>query len=195
MEILWNENPLKTSIDLDKNDIEIFRLKLRIEHLTESAYSAYFHLKNETSDADPTAAAKALSTLEELFGHDNSLSDDPPFFEVYLTELKKGYHCGDCTCVPASCAKCAAEEILGVNTIKGLGKHQARLIDSAFNNGANRTIDDVIDYLERYEPKNPGGQFAMSPEEIDKLMNAWRSQARSARDWLIQYNKNCLGIS
>lgn len=67
----------------------------------------------------------------------------------YLPYLE-GYHMGDCTCVPASCPKCYAESLLGVDTIEGLGKYEAGKIHDVFcphNDFDERTIDEVLEEL------------------------------------------------
>ncbi len=50
----------------------------------------------------------------------------------YLVDALKNAHCGDCTCIACSCDKCHAEELLGIHTTRGLGKHEASYVEAAF---------------------------------------------------------------
>ena len=91
-------------------------------------------------------------------------------------------HCGDCTCVPMTCTKCMAEEWLGINTIKGCGKHGLYKIDGAFrrNGGAAVSIEEAIENLRNYDPKADWAGWEVHAPR-------WMAEAKRALGWLIAY--------
>ncbi len=97
-------------------------------------------------------------------------------------------HMGDCTCVPCSCMRCHAEEMLGINTIKGLGKHQASKVLGAFGKDGNRTIDEAIASLDVTPEYNKSPTW---PDSLDYNIHIprWESERKSAAALLRTYKE------
>ncbi len=182
MEISWHQNPLRTTIMLTDQEKELFRLKVIVAELEENVGSAAFHLATtgcEKAYYDPEKALRYLGYAQEVNVGDRE-------YGLYLSELVQGVHIGDCTCFPASCAKCHAEYILGFSTISGLGKHAAHKIYGSFSiDGVN--IHDVIRRLEEYEPVRSGAWLNMPEERFTQHLPRWKAEAQSAVTWLKAY--------
>lgn len=182
MKITYTPNPLATIIELDDHDKEVLRLKLIIEALTERIVGAHVHLE-EGASFDLERARK-----EVFYGEDdefeNNLAGRAKDEVVFFTEALLEPHCGDCTCVPCSCLKCHAEQLLGINTIKGLRKHEATKIDAAFRSG--KTIDEAIVELANYQVK-PITSPNFTQEMLDHWTPIWKEQASQAAAWLKAY--------
>lgn len=182
MEISWNQNPLRTTFSLTDQEKELFRLKVIAAELEENLASAEFHLSTSGRDKDyydPQTALRYLGYAQEVDVGDRA-------YGLYLSELEDGTHAGDCTCFPASCAKCHAEYILGFSTISGLGKHAAHKIYGSFS-VAGVSIHEVIRQLEKYEPVRSGAWLNMPEEAFTQHLPRWKAEARSALAWLTTY--------
>jgi hypothetical protein len=189
MDIIFDRNPLNTKVTLDEVDKRILWHKIKIAELEERLGAAHMYLNPEATyhnvekaraetDPDFWESEDGKSRLDE---HCDSL------LEYYVQELV-GSHYGDCTCIPASCGKCHAEHMLGVNTIIGLGKHSAYKIDAAIN--STRSVEEAIESLENYVPR------VTNPEAWEKLggweqyAERWKAEATAAAAWLKQYRQN-----
>jgi hypothetical protein len=187
MKINWHKNPLKTTIQLEDHDKEVFRLKVKIYEMEEAVCDAAFHLDN-VSEPDYYDPGKAFNELKRVIP-----SDDPDHdfsasrYQSMLNELETGFHCGDCTCVPASCYRCLAESVLGIDTIDGLRKHAAARVNGAFGKDGERSLDEAIASLTDYEPVREGHWLNVSHVEFDRHVPAWRLQAKTAHEWLMRY--------
>lgn len=182
MKIIWNQNPLKTTIKLDGQEKELFRLRVIASELEENVGSAAFYLQNsdEHEYFKPEEAYRHLGYATDLdLGQEN--------YVFYLSQLETGTHIGDCTCMPVSCSKCHAEYILGVDTIVGLGKHSAHKISGAFSAEETRTIHDVIEQLRIYEPIRSGAWLNMPEEAFTQHVPRWKAEALNAVNWLVAY--------
>lgn len=87
-----------------------------------------------------------------------------------------------------SCAKCLAEEAIGIDTIKGLGKHSANKILGAFSE--NRDINEAIAILSQppsYIKTEAWKSF--SQEYYDKQIPRWESERINALAWLTKYKE------
>jgi hypothetical protein len=188
MEIRWHKNPLRTTYVLTDAEKAAFRLKITLELLEEAMADAVFHLDVGESRQyyDPHVALQRLQ--EALPGDD----DKEPVrvqqqYEMLLDELENGSHHGDCTCFNASCAKCRAEQILGCDSIEGLGKHSARQIDGSFGPDCERSIDGAIEKLAVYEPLRTGSWLNYPEEDFTAYVPGWKAQAKAAHEWLVAY--------
>ena len=68
MKIIYNENPLRTVVELDEHDRQILRLKIKIEELKDNLSDVHFRLTEGESDSKSllTAAARqALNAADE----------------------------------------------------------------------------------------------------------------------------------
>lgn len=174
MKIIWNENPLQTSVILDEYDHEVFKLKLYIDQLENHLVGCHFYL----SDGEFFNLEKAKE--EAAVDFDNIKLKVDQNFDYLVKELEFGTHMGDCTCVPCSCEKCHAEDLLGINTIEGLGKHSAYKIDSLFHEV--KTIDNVLESLYNYEPK-------ANWDGAEVYFDRWKQEAKHAYEWLKKYKE------
>jgi hypothetical protein len=196
MKIIYNQNPLRSVVELDEHDREVFRLKIKIEEMQERLFSAHFSLtEGEFFDLD---RARYACNPEHYIQEDNEEKvkldkrvDD--LFNWYMKELQ-GWHSGDCTCVACSCAKCRAEEILGVDTLKPFpGKQVLAKVESAFlytENGKSkeRSLDEALAYLKNYKVSRtkPDG-WRTTQEEYEKHIPRWEDEARRAYEYLQVY--------
>jgi hypothetical protein len=183
MQIKYQPNPLDTIIELDAHDAEVLRLKIRIGELERRIGSAAYHLEpGEWFNVETARLRLDVGALKEHLS-----KSVPELFDLFVAELR-GPHVGDCTCVPWSCMKCRAEELLGINTIAGLGKHPAHYIESAFLDG--RDIDAAIAYLDGYRPVRTGAWLRHPQEEFDQHVPRWTADAKHAAEWLRNYRDN-----
>lgn len=207
MKINYNKNPLCTTIELTEHEKEVFKLKIRIKELEEMIFTGHWTLKhhdwwNKTiaKDGKDKPVRSLQDTMNEamdeldpnyIFGDEDGKSKFDKrvdeLFDYFMADLESS-HMGDCVCFACSCSKCHAEELLGVNTIKGLGKHSAHKIDSAFGPKNEKSLDEVLEHLQNYNPTPPQDMTAW-----DKVggwaqhLPRWKDEARKAYDWLLAY--------
>lgn len=116
------------------------------------------------------------------FDEIETVSEINRFYGYALNSLSEE-HCGDCTCIPASCSKCIAEYHLGVTTLdcsKKIGSNIARVFDLV------DTIEEAIEYYETWpDPK------IIKTEQ--SLFDIWTKTARDTADWLKTYRSEKLG--
>lgn len=209
MNIIWNKNPLYTVIELTEQEQEIFKLKIKIHELEEDLGSASVYLdpQNASWIMKPSARRPEGHTLETLVEEVRNDYLDMSYmygegkyegkgldarvdelFEYYMTDLKSS-HGGDCTCFPCSCSKCHAESLLGIDTIKGLGKHSAHKILGAFGKNNERSIDEALEHLKNYTVTPPTENLD-GWEKVggwEKHVPRWTAEAKAAYDWLLAY--------
>ena len=95
---------------------------------------------------------------------------------------------GDCTCVPCTCYRCLVESMLGIDTIKGLGKHEANAVQGAFCKDGKKTIEEAIATLEAdKEYIKP----ATWPDSVGYEIHIprWESERKRATEWLKKYKE------
>jgi hypothetical protein len=189
MKIIYAENPLNSVVELKPYEVEILRLKIKEERLEDLLIEAHLFLK-EGSMFDLERARHAVN-LEKYSGNKYNSSPLDKRVDIYLEEYLEALstrHVGDCTCFASTCNKCQAECLLGIDTIEGLGKHEAHHLWCAFGESPEndwkgmRTIDEAIDYLKNYEPKADW-------EGWEAHVSRWLSEARGAYKWLTKYKK------
>lgn len=198
MKILWAENPLETRVELDDADRLLLRERIRVEYLKDLIYNAYFTLKplEGAEIPDRERIERAFLALDVDYVFDDETHGGKSF-DMYLDEQLAYYtaaltekHDGDCVCFPCSCLKCHAESLLGIDTIKGLGKHPATKISAAF--GGGRSLDEAVEWLSRYQPiytHNPNW-----PEhEWQKHVPRWLEEGKRAHTWLVAYRDEHFG--
>ncbi|MBY3433566.1 hypothetical protein HFN89_05335 [Rhizobium laguerreae] len=188
MNIKWHENPLRTTVELTDNERERFRLKLKIDEYEEAVGMAALYLDEKGDQAkyfSPETARRYLARVQkEEFENEH--------YDDFISEIESGYHCGDCTSAPSSCAKCYAEGLLGIDTIPGLKHDVALYIDTAFGRDENVGIDEAIRRLKSYEPVPSGGWLELPPEKFAANVDHWKKQARAAHKWLVDYKRSRL---
>lgn len=183
MKIIYHENPLCSTIELDEVEKKELFYQIKIQKMNELLFNAHFYLQND-QHYDIEKAKKSLdpnywdeSDDDDKTQLDKSCMED---LEVYLTHLSSK-HVGDCVCIPCSCIKCHAENMLNIDTIKGLGKHQAHYIDLAFNYKNN--IEDALYYLKNYQEITD----LKKNEHNKQYINRWLKEASEAYEWLLNY--------
>ena len=191
MKITYTPNPLDTIVELDEHEIELFRLKLKIEQYEDMMFSAHYALTTKL-DTETTKAEAIKDLAPDRWCTDNTSKIDERVEELlqhYLTELKAN-HVGDCTCVAMSCSKCHAESVLGIDTLKPYpGKHQLHKIASVFSrwNAETQqhdlpevTLDEAIEKLAAYTPT---AAWAGWEAHADR----WAREVQEAHQYLLNY--------
>jgi len=203
MKIIYYPNPLRTRVYLNDLEKENFRLRYKVEYLHDIISGVRYRLKEDPNKKlecpNPnmnglTHWELARKQIPENFYTDEFDEHITEMANYYLNDLENGYHCGDCTCVPCSCSKCHAEYLLGIDTIKGLGKHEAHKIDALFNpvrmsTFDTRTIDEVLELLKNYhiEKTKPESWSNFQQEYYESHIPRWNREAENAYKWLLNY--------
>lgn len=177
MKIDWQPNPLRSRIILDEQDKKILRLRVLLQE-TQERSGWVGHYLEEGDRFDLVKARKAWDHLDD----EGSLGNRVELLYNFYLGVADSRHCGDCTCVPASCAKCSLEELLDICTIPNGSKYLFNHINIAFGKVSDGpvSIDEAIDKLNTYLPPASSGAFVSMAE-------TWEKQARAAAAWLTQY--------
>ena len=189
MKIHWNENPLKTEVEVNDNDRERILLYVQNEHYSEILCGLDLWLKGKIRHGELISIEKIRNAVSG-WGEICNMTTESEYVTEYVDQLKYA-HVGDCTCLPTSCMKCMAEEALGIDTIAGLGKHSAHKIQNAFGGFGDlpsRSIDEAIEILQtKPEYKKPDNW----PDSVgyEKHISRWEAERKSALDWLVNYKK------
>lgn len=191
MHINYHKNPLYTTINLEEHEKKELWYKIKIAEMEELMSNAAFHLE-EGKFFDIEKARRDVNTEYYYSESDNEISDLDKrcnkLLENYLEALQS-YHCGDCTCRAASCEKCNAESLLGINTIGGLGKHSTYKVNSAFGKDNILSIDEAITKLSSFNI-NPADYTDSSWEKLggyQQYVPRWEAETKVAHDWLVNY--------
>lgn len=192
MKIIYTPNPLRSIIELDEHEKKEFWYKIKIEEMEHLLYSAHFSLSEEYGFFDLN---RARSELDPKYFMANEIPERKvapldervdEFYKYFMDDLHEGnMHMGDCICQANSCSKCQAESLLKIDTIPGLGKHEAHNIYAAFSKGSTwddeHTIEEAIESLSEYECKK-------APREgAEAHYPRWRGESERAHKWLIKY--------
>lgn len=194
MKITYNENPLRTTVELDDHEKEILRLKVVIRQQEYAIAGAHFYLDDDYFDVD-----RARSELKYDAWEGKDFEDDITKLCQDAIDNLLDVHCGDCTCVAMSCSKCRAESLVGVDTMPGLRKHEASLIGSYYGwkpEHPKVSIHEVIDKLEVYcqkpivwdDSKQKGHpEYFWNKEIYEKHTPRWTQERENALVWLKNY--------
>ena len=197
MKIEWNQNPLETKVFLDDSDRKYLRLAIQFEAATSAISYRDLANKKETPE-DIERYKKYVDYYDRIVflenaEHEAELDEEVKNYEEDL----QGYHIGDCTCFPATCSKCWAESLLGIDTIAGLGKHEGSAIDSCYWNTTSKpwsrvekTIDEVIKELSKPMKREKNEAWKnQTQEEYEKHIPRWEAEHKRAREWLKKYKQ------
>lgn len=197
MKINWNENPFRTTVELDDRDRKILLLAYQVEEFTDILCYAdmTFGDENETF-TDESRAKKMISNWRKIVDLDEN-SEQIKDLEEYL----KYQHSGDCTCVPCSCPRCQVEDFLSINTIEGLEKHSAYKIQNVFErfdiekkefiklvSGIDEAIEKLSEVPE-YKPSD-GWLEHSTVEYYNQQIPRWEREREYAVKWLKEYKKD-----
>lgn len=186
MKIIWNQNPFLTKVEIDERDKHMILLAYQNEEFS----NILCHLK---LDLFGEFDRPALTDLEEIkrrvakWGDICNTDIDSEVVQEYISYLDDE-HCGDCTCVPASCVRCWVEDMLGINTIKGLGKHSAYKVQGAFGKDGSKTIDEAIAVLEK-KPEYKKSDSWPDSVGYDVHIPRWEKEREAALNWLKAYKE------
>jgi hypothetical protein len=187
MKIIWNENPLKTVIEIDERDKERILLFIQNEAYIDILCNLDNAMNGRYSKQEPLTDLEKIKSKIEKWEEICNMTIDCEEIQIIESDLK-GSHGGDCTCWPISCMKCYAESALGIDTLKGLGKHEAHAIMGAF--GENRTIDDALRHLYKPTERTKLESWAkFSQEDYEKHIPRWEAERERALIWLKNYKE------
>jgi hypothetical protein len=181
MNIIYHENPLNTVIHLDECEKQILWYKTKVEQMEYRLFSVHYNLaESRLNLKEARREADSSYYLDEDVNGNTPLDDRVDELVAWYIEALASSHVGDCTCVACSCEKCHAEELMGINTIPGLGKHEAHYIDIMFQE--HNTIHEVLGALKNYEPPpSSGAKWELT------TINRWKGEATGAYEWLYKY--------
>jgi hypothetical protein len=187
-----------TAVELDEHEKRELWNKIRFDEMLELLFSAHYEL---TKKEGPDLVRLAKEVDPEYYLNEEEDGKKTPLdvrvdmlLQHYLDELM-GAHMGDCTCIACSCSKCHAETVLGIDTIKGLGKHEGHKISSAFSykDGdvwKERTLPEVLEILRDYDPKQTDPSADASWARVggfESHVPRWQEEVSRAIHWLEKY--------
>jgi len=189
MKINWHPNPFFTKVELDEQDKKHLLNAYKVDQYEEILCCLEMDMSGEFNRFALTDIDKIREQVAK-WGPICNLDVDSQKMSRLLTYLDD-IHMGDCICVPCSCTRCYAEDLLGINTIP-VGKHLAYKIDAAFfSKQRTRTIDEAIHILSkpyRYEDRSEGYKDYCE-EHYMRLAERWNREREEARAWLISYKE------
>lgn len=164
MNIVYTENPLCTRVELDEHEAKQFWASIKMAEMEELLFDAHFHMQDDRWN-DMDAARRAVDPDYYM----NEEDDKPTkldqrvqvLYEHYMDELVSS-HGGDCTCFPMSCSKCHAENKLGLDTIKGLGKYSGNYIFGVFRREGVATCAQAIASMQAQDELSDIGKKALA---------------------------------
>ena len=186
MKIIWHQNPFKTKVEIDERDKE----RILIAYQNEEYSNILCDLNLELNGKYNRPALTDLEIIKEKVGRWDEICDlsvDAEEIQNYISYLDTT-HMGDCTCVPCSCMRCFVEDMLGINTIKGLGKHEANNVLGAFGKDEKKTIDEAIASLEADKEYIKPETW---PDSVgyEIYIPRWESERKRAIEWLKKYKE------
>jgi len=188
MKINWHQNPFKTTIELDDRDKQMILLAYQNKEYTEILCDLNLRFKGSIKKDEPFTMDIIQKEVDK-WGDICNLEVDSEEIQDYIKWLNTE-HVGDCTCVPCSCIRCRVEDMLGINTISGLGKHSAYKVQGAFGKDGNRTIDEAIEHLEKpMDRTKPEAWKNHTQEEFEKHVPRWEKEREIAASWLKRYKE------
>lgn len=144
MKITHTPNPLTAVVELEDHEVELMRLRIKIGEMEDMLYQAHFSLVSRQKDMGSLKAltlAEAVDEAAKELDPDYWCQDGESRLDKRVAELTQHYvealresHAGDCTAFPASCSKCHAEGLLGINTLGSYpGKRVLHSLYHTFN--------------------------------------------------------------
>lgn len=168
MKIIYNENPLKTVVELDNQDRQILKLEIEKDFLQEMICGAHYHLERNEYD-------KAKDEIDWDYWFVDKSDDGQSNYEKTINQrfdacvdALKDTHIGDCTAFPSTCIKCLAEYYLVIRTIDRLSKHDAYKLFYLFEK--HQHINEALKCLET---------------ELDETLS--NDNQRKSREYLLEW--------
>lgn len=188
MKINWHQNPFFTKIELDEQDKKNLLNAYKVEQYENLLCGLQLHLDG-TIKKDQPITIDIVKKEVDKWGNICNLEVDSEDF-AHVLSFVNDIHMGDCTCVPCSCSRCYAEDLLGISTLP-IGKHMAHKIDGAFGKYGTKSIETAIEtlsspytYEERHECyKN------YSEDSYMALTVRWNKEREAAAEWLKGYKE------
>ncbi len=186
MKINWHQNPFMTTVEIDDNDRERILLAHQNEEYTDLLCDLNMRLEGKYREEKLTDLEVIKERVTKWADICNLTVDNDEIkrYDDYLDTQ----HMGDCTCVPCSCARCQVEYMLGINTIKGLGKHPANNVLGAYGKDGNRSIDEAIAQLEK-KPSYVKPEKWPDSVGYDEHIPRWEREREAAIKWLKGYKE------
>lgn len=186
MKINYKPNPFHTTVELDDRDKQMILLAYQNEEYTQLLCSLHMRLEGKY-EKEPLTDNEVIKKEVDKWGAICNLNVDSPEIVQYISYINES-HFGDCTCFACSCIRCQIEDMIGINTIAGLGKHQANKVLGAFGKEGDRTIDEAIESLEKdrdyVKPDN-------WPDSVGYEVHIprWENERITAIAWLNKYKE------
>jgi hypothetical protein len=162
MKITYTPNPLNTIVELDEHEKREMWHTIRFNEMLDMLFTVHYELTCKEGP-DMERIKKEVDPAYYLEEKERTGLDKrcDQLLEHFIENLQLYSHAGDCTAFPASCSKCHAEAMLGIDTIPGMSKSIGHQVYHRFNykdgeTWKERTLDEVLDLL----AANPHGQAA-----------------------------------
>lgn len=186
MIIHWHQNPFMTRLGLDERDHLMILNAYQNEEYSEI-------LCRLNMGFDGTYGTPILTDVEDVKDIASGWADicnltiESERIQAIISYANME-HMGDCICVPCSCMRCQVEEMLGINTLKGLGKHPASKVQGAYGKDGSKTIDEAIAILATDREYRKPDTW---PDSVgyEKYIPRWENERLSAVVWLKAYKE------
>ena len=192
MKILWNQNPLITSFELDDSDKQRMLIAHQSREYVSLLCSIEYAFTKLFKDAEAPPLQIPDNLKEKLKGWREicNMTIESDYLPGWIEELETGqYHLGDCTCQACSCDKCYAETLLGVDTVLGCGQHELSKIGGAFGYEKDVvvTIDEALEKLNKPVDKiKPDSWTKFSQVYYESHIPRWEKEQINAIKWLFE---------
>lgn len=185
MKITWHQNPFLTTVELDERDKERILIAYQNEEYTNILCDLNLEL-NGKYNRPALTDLEVIKKKVDKWGEICNLEVESEEIQGYIKELDYP-HMGDCTCVPCTCFRCLVESMLGIDTLKGLGKHEASAVLGAFGKDT-KTIDEAIATLEADKEYIKPDTW---PDSVGYEIHIprWESERMNAIVWLKKYKE------
>ena len=186
MKINWNQNPFWTTVELDERDKQMILAAYQNEQYSDLLCNLNMRLNGDFSDP-PLTDIEEIKTIADKWRAICNLEVESEEIQDYISYIDDK-HGGDCTCFPCACMRCYIESWLGIDTLKGLGKHQAAKVLGSFGKKSNKTIDEAIASLEADKEYIRPDTW---PSQVgwDEHIPRWKKEREDALVWLKKYKE------
>ena len=188
MKISWNPNPFFSTLELDDRDEQLLLVAYQNEEYAQLLIELDWGFTGKYGSRELFTSLDQPAKIIEKWQSICNLEVSSPEIQRYIA-FAGDMHMGDCICVPCTCVRCLAEEMLGVSTLEGLGKHLAHKVYGAF--GTQTCINAALDNLLKpytYEKRSPGYDN-YTRESYEGLCTRWNKERKQAHIWLSNYKQ------